>query len=53
VKLKKCEYRAKVHLFLQLNLKGETNILQRIITCKGRYIKPLFVIIVMIMAYSL
>jgi len=34
-----------------INLKGETNILYRLITCKVRYFKPLFDIIVMIMAY--
>jgi len=51
VKLKKLEYGAKVHLFQQINLKGETNILYRLITCKVRYFKPLFVIILMIMAY--
>jgi len=28
-----------------------TNILYRLITCKVRYFKPLFVIILMIMAY--
>jgi len=34
-----------------LNLKGETNILYRLITCKVRYFKPLFVIILLIMAH--
>jgi len=32
-------------------LKGETNILYRLSTCKVRDFKPLFAIIVMIMAY--
>jgi len=31
-----------------IQLKGETNILYRLITCKVRYFKPLFVIIFMI-----
>jgi len=47
------ETHAKVHLFQLFNLKGETNILYRLITCKVLYVKPLFVIILMIMAYSL
>jgi len=37
---------------LKFNLNGETNILYRLITCKIRYFKPLFVIILMIMSYS-
>ncbi len=45
VKLEKLAYRAKVHLFQYFNLKGETNILYRLITCKVRYFKPLFDII--------
>jgi len=43
----------KKNLIWRQNLKGETNILYRLITGKVRYFKPLFVIIVMIMAYSL
>jgi len=44
VKLEKLQYSAKVHLFQKSNLKGEVNILYRLITCKVRYFKPLFVI---------
>jgi len=51
VKLEKLKYHAKAHLFQQFNLKGETNILYRLMTCKVTYFKPLFVIIVLIMAY--
>jgi len=46
------EYCAKVNLFQQFNLICETNIYYRLITCKVRYFKLLFVIILMIMAYS-
>jgi len=48
--LEKLEYGAKVHLFKQMNLKGETNKLYRLITRKVRYFKPLLVIM-MIMSY--
>jgi len=43
----------KVNLLQELNLKNLTNILYRLIACKVRYFKPLFVIILLIMAYSL
>jgi len=52
VKLEKFEYCAKDHLFQLFNLKGEINILYRLISCKVRYFKPLYVIILMMMAYS-
>jgi len=46
------ETRAKVHFIEVIQLKGETNILNRLITCKVRYFKPLFVIILMIMPFK-
>jgi len=52
VKLEHFEYSAKVNLFQKFNLKGETNILNRLITCKVRYLKPLFVIVLMTMAHE-
>lgn len=45
---KKIEYRAQVHLFQQFYLKGETNI-----GSPFRYFKPLFITILLIVAYSL
>lgn len=45
---KKIEYRPQVHLFQQFYLKGETNI-----GSPFRYFKPLFITILLIVAYSL
>lgn len=39
--------------FMYFNLKGETNIWYKLITCKAIYFKPLFIIILMIMAYCI
>jgi len=51
------DYRRNSHLgkssfIAVIQLKGETNILYRLITCKVRYFKPFFVTIGMIMAYE-
>jgi len=40
-----------VQKFIYFNLKGETNILYRLITCKVRYFNPVFVISFVIMDY--
>ncbi len=51
IHLKKCEYHEKVQYFLSLISERETHILYRFITHIITYLKPLFIDILMIMAY--
>ncbi len=51
VHLKKFEYHEKGQYLLSLISESETHILYRFITHRGKYFKPLFLDILMIMAY--
>lgn len=46
-------YCVKVVLFWQFNIKDKVNIFYRLITSKVRYLKHFFVVILLIMIYSL
>ncbi len=48
---KKNEYHEKGYYFLSLISESETHILYRFFTHRGKYFKPLFLDILMIMAY--
>ena len=51
VHLKKFEYHEKVHYFLSVISESEGQTLYRFITHRVKYFKPLFLAILMIMAY--
>ncbi len=51
VHLKQLEYHEKGQYFLSLIIESETHILYRFITHRVKYFKPLFLEILMIMAY--
>ncbi len=52
VHLKKIEYQEKGQYFVSLISESETQVLYRFITHRVKYFKPLFLEILMIMAYS-
>ena len=51
--LGKFEYCVKLVWLMQFNIKVETNTFYRLITCKARYFKHFFLVILLIMIYSL